>query len=142
MNGAIFAHLGLSSGEELVYDNAGGTTIDGMTEGASYYIIKAADNGIELAASQAGALSTPAVPVTLGPNLGAGTGHTLTPLLASPAATFGPSAVIATVTGNNELSFASDPGLYTGRAGYLSRQRRRRHRRPHVRDHLLRHLRR
>ena len=114
LNGAIFTQDGLSSGEELVYDNAGGTSIDGLTEGASYYIILAADNGIELAASQSGALSSPTIPVTLGPNLGGGTGHTLTPLLASSAATFGPAAVNAVITGGNELSFAADSGLYTG----------------------------
>ncbi len=114
LNGAIFTQDGLSSGEELVYDNAGGTSIDGLTEGASYYITKAPDNGIELAASQSGALSAPAVPVTVGPNLGSGTGHTLTPLMASPAVTFGPSAVNAVITGYNEVSFANDPGLYTG----------------------------
>ncbi len=114
MNGAIFTHDGLTTGEELVYDNAGGTSIDGLTEGASYYIIKAPDNGIGLAASQAGALSTPTVPITLGPNLGSGTGHTFTALMASPSATFGPSAVNATITNGNEVSFASDPGLYTG----------------------------
>ncbi len=114
LNGAIFAADGLSSGEELVYDNAGGTSIDGLTEGASSYIILAPDNGIELAASQANALSTPTIPVTLGPNLGSGTGHTFTPLMASPAATFGPSDVNAVITDGDELSFASDPGFYTG----------------------------
>jgi hypothetical protein len=114
LDGAIFTHDGLTSGEELVYDNAGGTSIDGLTEGASYYIIRAPDNGIELAASQAGALSTPTVAVTLGPNFGSGTGHTLTPLMASPTATFKSSAVNATITSGTTLSFANDTGLYTG----------------------------
>ncbi len=116
LNGAIFAHDGLTNGEELVYDNGGGSSIDGMTEGTSYYIIKAPDNGIELAATQAGALSTPTVPITLGPNLGSGTGHNFTALKSSPAATFRPSAVNATITNGNELNFANDPGFYTGEA--------------------------
>ncbi len=114
LNGAIFAQDHLTNGEALVYDNGGGTSIDGLIEGASYYIIRAADNGIELAASQAGAVSTPPVPVTLGPNLGSGTGHTLTPLMASPAATFGPSAVNAVITNGNTIGFADDTGLFSG----------------------------
>ena len=114
INGAIFGHDGLSNGEELVYDNAGGASIEGLTEGASYYIIKAPDNGIELAASQAGALSSPTNPIPLGPNVGSGTGHTFTPLVSSPAVVFGPSAVSADITSGNELTFATDPGLYTG----------------------------
>ncbi len=114
LNGALFSTDGLKNGEELVYDNRGGTSIDGLIEGASYYIFLAPDNGIELAASQADALSNAPVPVTLGPNLGSGTGHTLTPLMASPAATFGSSAVNAIITDGNELGFASDPGLSTG----------------------------
>ncbi len=116
LNGAIFTHDGLGNGEELVYDNAGGISIDGLTEGGSYYIILAPDNGIELAGSQADALSNSTVPVTLGPNLGSGTGHTFTPLMASPAVAFGSSAVSATIAGGNEVGFASDPGLYTGEA--------------------------
>ncbi len=114
LNGAIFKQDGLTNGEELVYDSAGGTSIDGLTEGASYFIIQAPDNGIELAASQADALSTPTIPVTLGPNLGSGTGHILIPLMAKPAATFGPADVNAVISNGTELSFASDPGLYTG----------------------------
>ncbi len=114
LNGAIFAQDGLHNGEELVYDNAGGASIEGLTEGASYYIIKAPDNGIELAASQADALSSPTNPISLGPNVGSGTGHNFTPLVSSPAVTFGPSALSAVITSGNELTFASDPGLYTG----------------------------
>jgi hypothetical protein len=92
-----------------------GTSIDGLTDGGTYYIIQAPDNGIELAATQAGALSTPTVPVTLGPNLGSGPAHTLTSLMAaSTAVKFGPSAVNAVIINGNEVSFASDPGLYTG----------------------------
>ncbi len=34
--------------------------------------------------------------------------------MASPAVTFGPSAVNAVITGGNEVGFAKDPGLYTG----------------------------
>ncbi len=108
LNAAVFTQSGLTAGEQVVYQADGGTSIDGLTDGASYYIIEASDNGIELSATPGGT-----TPVTLGPNLGSGTGHTLTPVPATPTFTIDPSDVSFTPV-DNQIGFATDPGFYTG----------------------------
>ena len=108
LNGAVFNQSGLTAGEQVVYQAGGGTSIDGLTDGATYYIIKASDNGIELSATPGGT-----TPVVLGPNLGSGTGHTLTPVPATPSFTIDPSDVSFTPV-DNQIGFATDPGFYTG----------------------------
>ena len=115
INGAILNYYGVTTGTQVVYhDNGanGGTSIDGLTDGTSYYIIRTATNAIELASSSANA--TAGTAITLGPNLGSGIEHTFTPVTNAPL-TFGAENVNAAIT-DSKIGFASDPGLYAGEA--------------------------
>ncbi len=107
INAAVLSQDGVQTGLQVVYSDNGGTDIDGLTEGATYAIIVAPDNGIELVP-----VANWPTPTTLGPNLGSGTGHTLTPIV-------GPvdhidQADVSFVPVNNSIGFSSAPGLYTG----------------------------
>ena len=107
INGAVFNQEGLITGEQVIYQNNGGTSIDGLQDGASYYIIQARDNGIEL-----GSTPSATTPVALGPDLGSGTGHTLTPLSSTMVSV--PQSAVGIVPVDNQIGFGGDPGLYTG----------------------------
>jgi len=85
INGAILTHYGLTTGTQVVYNNGGGTSIGMLSEGASYYVIRTATNGVELAKTFANATAKTPVPIALGPSLGAGIGHTLTPIVSVPS---------------------------------------------------------
>jgi len=63
------------TGEAIVYSNGGGTTIVGLTNGATYYIIKVDANTVKLATSKANAIAGTAVDITAD---GVGAAHTLT----------------------------------------------------------------
>ncbi len=92
---------------QAIYD------ISGLTDGATYYVIKENDDTIQLASSQANANAGTAV--TLG-SLGFGTGQSFTPTEPASALPFGPSAVATTHPATDEISFASNPKLATGDA--------------------------
>ena len=85
INGAILTHFGLTTGKQVVYNDGGGTSIGGLSEGTSYYVIRTADNGVKLAKTYANATVKTPIPITLGPSLGMGIGHTLTPLVSVPS---------------------------------------------------------
>ncbi len=88
--------------------------IGGLTDGATYYVIKINDDTIQLASSQANAMAGTAI--TLGSSLGYGTGQSFTPTVPASALTFGSSAVATTHSAADEISFASSPNLATGDA--------------------------
>ncbi len=71
----------LVTGDEVIYNNGGGTSIGGLTSTNTYYVIKVDDDTIELAASSADATSG----TNIGLTDGVGSNHTLT--LTSGAAT-------------------------------------------------------
>ena len=106
---------GFSTGQEVVYHNAGGTSIGGLTDGIAYYVIKVNDDTIQLASSLANATAATPTAITL-TSLGSGDGQSFTPTLARSALTFGASAVATTNSSADEISFASSPGLATGDA--------------------------
>src|SRR5262249_42067193 len=114
INGAILTQAGPTTGTEVVYHDSGaGSPIEGLVNGASYFIVRTPLNQIELAATHADALAANPKILTLGPNMGAGNGHSFTPTRTGSALTFGPSSV-ATSIANNQIGFTSNPGLYTG----------------------------
>lgn len=64
-----------STGEAIVYSNGGGTTIVGLTNGATYYIIKVDANTVKLATSKTNAIAGTAIDITAD---GVGAAHTVT----------------------------------------------------------------
>lgn len=64
----------LVTGDAVIYDNGGGTSIGGLTDGLTYYIIKVNDNTIRLASSLVNANAGTYLPITDG----VGAAHTLT----------------------------------------------------------------
>ena len=56
---------GLMTGEQVVYHNGGGTSIGGLTDGQTYYVIVADSYTIKLAATYADAVATIPVPIDL-----------------------------------------------------------------------------
>ena len=67
---------GLVSGEKVLYQNGGGTSITGLTSGNNYYAILVSTSKFKLASSYASAIAGTAVDLTA---LGVGVSHTLTP---------------------------------------------------------------
>lgn len=66
----------LFTGDEVVYNNGGGTSIGGLTSGSTYYVVKITANTIKLATTHANAIAgTPVVNLTA---VGIGTSHTFT----------------------------------------------------------------
>jgi hypothetical protein len=64
----------LSSGEAVVYKNGGGSDIGGLTNNATYYVIKGDDGRIKLASSEANANANNAIDLT---SQGSGDTHVL-----------------------------------------------------------------
>lgn len=64
----------LITGDSIVYNNNGGTSVVGLTTGQTYYVIKISVDVIKLASSYANATLGNAIPITPG----IGLGHTLT----------------------------------------------------------------
>ena len=58
------ANHGMSTGNTVLYDNGGGTTLAGLTDDTIYYVIKASDNAIALASSASNATAGVAVNLT------------------------------------------------------------------------------
>ena len=69
---------GLSQGEEVAYDDNGGTSIGGLVSGHTYYVIVVSNNTIELANSS---LNAKARIEIIFSSTGSGAGHVLTPTL-------------------------------------------------------------
>ena len=64
------------TGDEVVYNNGGGTSIGGLTSGNTYYVVKITANTIKLATTHVNAMAgTPVVNLTA---VGIGTSHTFT----------------------------------------------------------------
>ncbi len=70
----VAAH-GLSTGDRVTYADGGGTAIVGLTDTATYYVIKSDDNTFQLATSKARALAGQAVDLL---DEGVGASHTFT----------------------------------------------------------------
>src|SRR5262249_31707819 len=83
----------LTTGQEVVYHDGGGTPIGGLQDGHTYYVIVAGPNTIKLAATYADAVSGSPVP----------TGVTS---VSTSSASSNP----------NQIILANNPGLYTGEA--------------------------
>lgn len=62
------------TGDAVLYDNNGGTSVGGLTSGQTYYAIKINDNVLKLATSYNNAVAGTAIPITAG----VGTGQSLT----------------------------------------------------------------
>ena len=58
------ANHGMSTGNTVLYDNGGGTTLAGLTDDTIYNVIKASDNTIALASSESNATAGVAVNLT------------------------------------------------------------------------------
>ena len=86
------AHL-FATGDAAVYSNGGGTTVPGLTDAATYYVIKIGANAVALASSSSDATANVQVDIT---STGVGAAHKLT--LTSGAATVAASLGIGTST--------------------------------------------
>jgi len=69
----ITAH-GYVDGDQIVYDNGGGTDITGLVSGTLYFIIRVDANTVKLATTRANALAGTAIDITA---LGTGTTHAI-----------------------------------------------------------------
>jgi Ca2+-binding RTX toxin-like protein len=98
---------GLRTGDAVVYGNGGGTSIGGLTHGATYYVIDMGGGNIRLASSLANAQAGTAINFS---GAGTGSGHRLT----SPA-NAGQSVSVAAVNDFDAFSFAG--GLALGFVG-------------------------
>jgi hypothetical protein len=67
----------LFTGDEVVYNNGGGTSIGGLTSGNTYYVVKMTANTIKLATTRANAVANTPVVIDL-TAVGVGTSHTFT----------------------------------------------------------------
>ena len=65
------------TGDEVVYNNGGGTSIGGLTSGSTYYVVKITANTIKLATTHANAVAGTPVVIDL-TAVGIGTSHTFT----------------------------------------------------------------
>ena len=67
----------LFTGDEVVYNNGGGTSIGGLTSGNTYYVVKMTADTIKLATTHANAVANTPVVIDL-TAVGVGTSHTFT----------------------------------------------------------------
>ena len=67
---------GLTTGDKVTYTDGGGTSISGLTDGGTYYIVRVDADTIKLASSYANA--TAGSPVTIGITSGVGSNHKIT----------------------------------------------------------------
>lgn len=67
------------TGQAVVYADGGGTTLSGLTDGETYYIIDASANTVKLAETYADAIAGTAINIADG----VGASHTLTPVIES-----------------------------------------------------------
>tara|TARA_B110000977_G_scaffold87024_1_gene115868 strand:- start:1090 stop:3210 length:2121 start_codon:yes stop_codon:yes gene_type:complete len=96
---------GLTQGQAVAYSRGSGTSIEGLTNGQTYFVIRTDEDNFKLATTLANATATTdpvvaAVPVDI-TALGAGTSHTVTPV----------------TTWKSNITFSSK---YTGAVGYTS----------------------
>ena len=96
---------GLTQGQAVAYSRGSGTSIEGLTNGQTYFVIRTDADNFKLATTLANSTATtnpsvPAVPVDI-TALGAGTSHTVTPV----------------TTWKSNITFSSK---YTGAVGYTS----------------------
>ena len=75
-NTITYVNHGLSTGDKVTYTNGGGTSIVGLTTGATYYIVKLTNDTFKLASSYANA--TAGSPSTLTITDGVGANHKIT----------------------------------------------------------------
>jgi len=99
---------GLTTGDEIVYRNGGGTSVGGLSDGRTYYALKVDDSTIKLAASRDDALAGQALGLS---STGSGTEHRVTPFDADGRRVFDPSQE---TIANNQIKFATDHGLIDG----------------------------
>ncbi len=103
---------GFTTGQEVVYHkgDSGNTAIGGLTDGATYYVIRVSSKKIQLAATLADANAHNALTLS---STGDGEAHSLTPL--GGANSFTPSTAVAITNATaDQISFSSDHGLSTG----------------------------
>ncbi len=91
---------GFQTGDKVTYDNGGGTSITGITDGTDYFVIRVDDDTIQLATTYALALAGTARDLTV---VGVGTAHTLTPVV---TATF-----VAQSNGNAIVELTAPSGV-------------------------------
>nr|WP_293778378.1 DUF4347 domain-containing protein [uncultured Oxalicibacterium sp.] len=104
---------GLSTGDQVVYNNGGGSNISNLTSGSTYYVIKIDDTSFKLATSAANATAGTAIALT---SVGSGNEHKLTRAGTTPLVlTFAPSqALDTTAHASGKINFGSAHGYVTG----------------------------
>ena len=106
---------GLNTGDEVVYSSGEQTAIGGLTNGATYYVIKVDDGSVRLATTKANAQNGSAI--TISANGSTGEGHALIPVPTAAAKTFASASAVSTSRAlENTISFSSPHGLKTGDA--------------------------
>ncbi|MEW7980256.1 MAG: hypothetical protein AB2813_10795 [Candidatus Sedimenticola endophacoides] len=69
-----------STGQKVVYDNGGGTSIGGLADGGIYYVVKTGGETIRLAASSQDANAPIPVTITLDQSVASGESHSFSPV--------------------------------------------------------------
>ena len=99
---------GLATGERVVYSSGGGKAMGGLTDGATYYVIRVSDTRLQFAASAADATASQAIVLTAGAE---GAAHSLT--LATARQTFDPAAQTALLR-TDTITFPAAEGFNPG----------------------------
>ncbi|MGH3265856.1 MAG: DUF7507 domain-containing protein, partial [Trebonia sp.] len=99
----------LVTGDEVLYDDGGGTPVGGLTNDTDYWVIKIDDSAIRLAATQPDALAGSAITLLPGAT---GSAQSFTEADGVNSASF--DAGQATLVGGEELQFAAPEGLTDG----------------------------
>ncbi len=86
-NAITFTAHGFATGDALTYAHTGGTVVGGLTTATTYYAVRLTANTLSLASSEADALASTPVVITL--TDGAGANHTLTGVTATATASLG-----------------------------------------------------
>ena len=102
---------GMTLGEEIGYDDQGGTPIGGLASGRTYYVIPMNDDDIELASSYANAKNGIAIPLSYS---GPSQQQTLIPTVAASALTVPTSGVSITNPLADTIAVSAKSGLQTG----------------------------
>ena len=113
-SGAAAANHRLETGDAVVYNNGGGTSIGGLTSGTIYYIIRVDATSFKLATTRANAISTTAINLTTPGSFS--TGHTFT-LLADIGNSIATSTVNSASSGSTTLTATTAIGSITIQAG-------------------------
>jgi hypothetical protein len=100
----------LNTGDEVLYQAGGGSSIDGLVDGHTYYVIVIDPNTIKLASSEANAMAGIALPLS---SQGSSAAQTLTKLDPTHAVTLNPSNNSIADNQINLVSVTQNQGILT-----------------------------